>query len=112
MLIGYNPKVYLKKFLEDLKSFAKENDLLLNIVCLNEQKDIYRVIVEDFEPLFDLELWDISNVDNNMYQELKITFEVDSDLLKLLMENEKVKLTSKGDNYYTFIVLDDILINE
>lgn len=106
MIVGYNPKVYLKEFLEDLKVFSEENNIEIEIVCTNEESDFYDVVHKNIT-LFSVELWDITNYENSLYQEIKIKYTDSSPLLNLIMSNPKIKSMIMGKDYFTFIVIDD-----
>lgn len=108
MIVGYNPKNYIKDFLEDLKEFADTHSKPIQITCVDEEKDIYN-IVDNFGVICSIELWDITNYDNNLYQELKIKYTNFTKLLDELIESEKIKVMSKGKDYITFLIVDDIL---
>lgn len=110
MLIGYNSKLYIKDFIEDLKKFADNNNTEIKVECKDSINDIY-VVFDGKGVVCTVELWDITNYDNNIYQELKIKYTTTSKLLSLLIESDNVKLISKGDNYITFILIDDIITN-
>lgn len=108
MLIGYNSKLYIKDFIEDLKKFADDNIIEIKVECKDSINDIY-VVSDSKGKVCTVELWDITNYDNNIYQELKIKYTTTSKLLSLLIESNNVKLMSKGDDYITFILIHDIL---
>jgi hypothetical protein len=108
MIIGYNSKFYIKNFIEDLKAFAYNNNSIIEVSCEDSENDIYSVKDNKGE-VFTIELWDITNYENNMYQELKIKYKSISKLLNLIIEFDKVKLMEKGNDYINFILIDDIL---
>jgi len=108
MIVGYNPKVYIKEFLQDLKEFAEENEIDIEYVCTDEQHDYFDIIHKNIV-LFKIELWDITNYDNNMYQEMKISWSNISPLLTLIMNSNRIKIINMGSDYMTFIVNDDVI---
>lgn len=47
MLIGYNPKYYIRTFCNDLKNDCLHNQINIDIECVDEHKDIYRIKEQD-----------------------------------------------------------------
>lgn len=112
MLIGYNPKVYIKEFLDDLLSFYKEQGISVSVTTTDSANDIYSIYASTVK-VFDITLYDITNFDNNMYQEMKIyNFDTHEYILNVLLNHNNIKIIQKTDDIITFIVLDDIIVSE
>ena len=107
MIIGYNPKVYIRGFVNRLKKEIEPNQ----IQCIDEKKDIFKIL-EGINWLY-LELDDIINIHKNTYQLLKLKWEGEGlwvvDFIKI---NDELECLQENDKEIIFYVKNDILVDE
>jgi hypothetical protein len=107
MLIGYNPKYYIRTFCNDLKNDCLHNQINIDIECVDEHKDIYRIKEQD--KVYNLEIDEIVQEDIGSYQILKMTYREKGKIYNMLTHHDDVNVRKENDGELYFSIISDVI---
>jgi len=112
MLLGYNSKVYIRDVIKDLKEDLEENNIYVDIECIDKKKDIFEVIEGKIS--YTIALDDITNKDDYYIQVLSLRNinNSSSPFIYFIISNDNIEILHRDEDKMLFYLKDDKIYSE